>query len=108
MSVPRDALFLVGGAALLWYLLKEKLGAPGGALDTGIARPIAYIISALTLPPAVHVIGGAVLPDGGYVSWDAIVDAGSKLDSRGEFMWRNLKYRVTTRRADGNYDAIRV
>ena len=107
-TLVRDTLFLIGGAAFVWWLLKEKVGAPGGALDVYVARPIAYVISSLTLPAQQHVAGGAVLPDGGYVSWDAIVQAGSKLDSRGEFTWKNLRYRVTQRRKDGNYDTIRL
>lgn len=108
-SSVRDLLLLVGGAALLWYLLKEKLGAPGGTLDTFIAQPIAYVISSLTLPSAQHVAGGAVLQDGGYVSFDAIVNAGSKVDGNGNFTWGGARYRlIQPRRADGNYDAVRV
>lgn len=108
-SSLRDMLLLVGGAALLWYLLKEKIGAPGGVLDTFIAQPIAYVISSLTLPGTQHVAGGAVLPDGGYVSFDAIVSAGGKVDGNGNFAWNGARYRlIQPRRSDGNYDAIRA
>lgn len=108
-SAIRDLLLLVGGAALLWYLLKEKVGAPGGALDRFIAQPIAYVISSLTLPGTQHVAGGAVLQDGGYVSFDAIVSAGGSVDGNGNFPWNGSRYRlIQSRRSDGNYDAVRV
>lgn len=108
-STLRDLALLVGGAALLWYLLKNKLGAPGGALDTVVAQPIAYVISSLILPSNVHVPGGAVLPDGGYVSFDAIVNAGGKVDGNGLFPWSGARYRlIQPRRTDGNYDAVRI
>lgn len=108
-SFMRDLLLLISGGALIWYLLKQKLGAPGGALDTVIAQPIAYVISSFTLPAAVHVTGGAVLPDGGYVSFDAIVQAGSKVDGNGLFTWNGARYRlIQPRRSDGNYDAVQI
>lgn len=108
-SFMRDLLLLVGGGALLWYLLKEKVGAPGGTLDTYIAQPIAYVISSLTLPGAVHVPGGAVLQDGGYVSFDAILQAGGKVDGNGVFPWKGARYRlIQPRRSDGNYDAVQI
>lgn len=101
----KDAL-LFGGIGLGLYLIwqgKEKFKEVGDWLSA----PIAYVISKLTLPRALHIAGGAVLPDGGYVSWDAITQAGSKLDAQGMFVWRGQRYKVRSpRRADGNYAAL--
>lgn len=102
----RELAFLVGGAALVYWLLKEKIAGPGGVIDEWIARPIAYVISKLTLPANLHVPGGVIFQDGGYVSWDAIIDGGSKLDANGFFLWRGKRYKVYPRRADGNYPAV--
>lgn len=98
---------VVVGGFLLWKLFQKGKEFVESGADL-IARPIAYTISALILPAAVHVNGGAVLPDGGYVSFDAILNAGSKVDSHQEFSWRGVRYRLVKRRPDGNYDAIRI
>jgi len=95
------------GGFLIWKFFQKGKEFVASGIDL-IARPIAYTISALTLPAAVHVNGGAVLPDGGYVSFDAILNAGSKVDSRQEFSWQGVRYRLVKRRSDGNYDAIRA
>lgn len=73
-----------------------------------ISAPIARIISALTLPGKLHVAGGVVFSNGSYVSWDAITDAGSRLDVNMQFTWNARRYRVVKRRPDGNYDAVPV
>lgn len=103
----KDAVLFVGVGLGLYFLWqgKEKIKAASDSLSA----PIAYIISKLTLPAALHIVGGAVLPDGGYVSWDAIAQAGSRLDAKGTFVWRGQQYKVRTpRRADGNYAAVPV
>lgn len=100
----------VGAGLLLFWKSKEVVEKGikyvDDVADAVIARPIAYIISKLILPPAIHINGGAVLPDGGYVSWDAITQAGSRLNAQQQFVWRGRTYKVTARRKDGNYDAI--
>lgn len=107
MNSTRDALVLVGGAAFAWWLLKNKLGAPGGVLDTSMARPIAYVMSSLTLPARQHVAGGVVMQDGGYISFDAIIDnSGKGVDASNQFTWKSRRYRIVPpRRPDGNYNA---
>lgn len=106
MMTAKDALLFAGVGLGLYFLWKGKEFVSNAA-DEYIARPIAYIISRLTLPPNIHVNGGAVLPDGGYVSWDAITNDGSKLNAQGYFTWRAKRYKVRTpRRADGNYDTV--
>lgn len=102
----KDTLLFAGVGLALYVLWKGK-DLIEDAADAVLARPIAYIISKLTLPAAVHINGGAVLPDGGYVSWDAINQAGYKLDSQGIFIWESRRYKVRApRRSDGNYDAV--
>lgn len=103
----RDLYVLGGVAAIAWLLLRKFKEQVDAGADF-IAKPIAYIISSMTLPPAVHVNGGVVLPDGGYVSFDAIVNGGSKVAGDQTFFWRGVKYRVTKRRPDNNYDAVKV
>lgn len=100
-----ENVFIVAAVGAGLYLIwkgKEKFEAAADWL----AAPIAYVISALTLPGKVHINGGVILPDGGYVSWDAITQAGSKLDAQSYFVWRNRRYKIRSpRRADGNYAA---
>lgn len=103
------ALVGVGGYVLYRLLAKSK-----EYLDTGadwIARPIAYVITkfqfAFNSPQ--HVAGGVVFKDGGYVSFDAIIQGGSKIDAQNTFVWKGQRYRLLApRRADGNYAATPV
>lgn len=109
MRSTRELVLIAGGLTLAYLFLSKKLAeftGEGSAIDEWIARPIAYVISKFTLPAQFHVPGGVVFQDGGYVSWDAIIDAGSKLDSSGFFHWRGQRYKVYPRRTDGNYPAI--
>lgn len=98
-------LIVAGVGVGLYFLWKTKEKFEEAA--DWIAAPIAYVISKMTLPANLHIAGGAVLPDGGYVSWDAITQAGSRLDAQGSFTWRDVRYKVRSpRRADGNYSAV--
>lgn len=103
-NVKDVALLAAIGYAI--YFFKNKIAGPGGVADEWIARPIAYVISRWTLPPAAHIPGGVVLQDGGYIDWDAIIREGSKLSANGTFLWRRRMYKVLPRRADGNYPAV--
>lgn len=108
-----DALDIVvyGAAAIaLYYVWKYSKRADEGInmVADWIARPIAYVINKLTLPGAAHIPGGVIFQDGGYVSWDAIIQGGSQLASDNTFTWNKKKYRALARRSDGNYPAIPV
>jgi hypothetical protein len=97
----------VGGYVLYHLLVKGKEYAEEGA--DWIARPIAYVISKFILPSTQHVAGGAVFQDGGYVSFDAIIAAGSKVDAKSQFTWKGTRYQLLQpRRDDGNYAAKRL
>ena len=106
----------VGGYVLYRFFSVAKESAEKGieyietAADATLARPIAYVISKLILPGRQHVAGGAVLPDGGYVSFDAIISAtGQGVDDQNRFQWGGLTYQlVPPRRSDGNYNAKRA
>ncbi len=108
----KDALLFAGvgiGLLLLWKgkeVVEKGIQYVDDVADAVLARPIAYIISKFVLPPALHINGGAVLPDGGYVSWDAITQAGSRVNAQGLFVWRGRTYKVNARRKDGNYDVV--
>lgn len=108
---PIHIVYLGAGAIavyLLYQLLAKGTEAVAAAADAVIAAPIAYVISSLILPPQLHVPGGVVLADGGYLSFDSIINAGSKVGGDGTFMWQGVRYRVTQRRPDNNYGAVRV
>lgn len=102
-----DVLTYGAAGIALYYIWKYFRKADEGVdlIGDWIARPIAYVISKITLPPQFHVPGGVVFKDGGYVSWDAIIDGGSKLSSNNTFVWQGRLYRVLKRREDGNYAA---
>lgn len=97
------------GAGYIVYTLIEKARAPIDKAADWISRPIAYIVSKLTLPGRQHVAGGVVFQDGGYVSWDAIIDGGSQIDRNSRFVWKGRTYKaLTPRRSDGNYAAVPI
>lgn len=108
---PIHLVYLGAGAIavyLLYKLLAKGTEAVAAAADTVIAAPIAYVVASLILPPQLHVPGGVVFADGGYLAFDSIINAGSKVGSDGTFMWQGARYRVTQRRSDNNYGAVRV
>lgn len=99
-----EHVFVVAGVGVGLYLLWKSRELVQAGADA-LSKPIAYVISKLTLPANLHIPGGAILPDGGYVSWDAITQAGSRLDAQGMFVWRHQRFKTRApRRADGNYD----
>lgn len=100
------AVLLVGG--VLAYVAARAIG---GRLAQGAAQiddMLAGLWRHATMDGAVELVAGAVLPDGERVMFDQVVRAGGHVDTNFQFTWRGETYRVTQRRADGWYDAVRV
>ena len=108
---PIHLVYLGAGAVaiyLLYKLLAKGTEVVAAAADTVIAAPIAYVVASLILPPELHVPGGVVFADGGFLSFDSIINAGSRVGGDGTFVWQGVRYRVTSRRPDNNYGAVRA
>lgn len=89
----------VGGVG---YLAMKALGGAKEAADKA-AQSIANAYVRATSDPAIEVLGRVVLPDGQRVPLN---DVAVKPDFT--FMFRNVKYRLTGRRPDNDYDAVKV
>jgi hypothetical protein len=94
---------LLGGAAL--YILYQLVAGSGqGASKAGEA------FFRLLNPRSVadDLANRVQLPSGELVTFEAIVKAGSKLDSRNRFTWNGNTYQLTGSSVSGTYEAIAI
>lgn len=92
------------------YLI-SKLKPVGEAANTALdatASTIANAITAVTGGTSPRLTMGVVLPSGERVDFHDVLAEGSGLDENFEFNWRGVRYRVTGRRPDNDYNAVLV
>ena len=100
--------FAVSAAGWLLYKVFDAISVGTNIIsETGGALVPQGIIDAIAGPKAQLAEGGAMLPSGNIVTWNAIVAGGSSLNGAMEFTWQNKRYRaLSPRRADGLYNAV--
>lgn len=89
--------------AIVYAVRKLQQGA--GAVANAIAEPAAELYLNLT-HDAAEVLGAVRLPSGQYITFNEIVEAGSKLGSDNRFTWQGQRYEVS--REGSGYKAVRV
>jgi hypothetical protein len=102
---------IIGGALVLagaiYFAAKRIKDAADAGADL-VAAPIADLISAIIIPPDIVARGGVILPSGKVISWDDVIKGGSYLNAASEFAFQGVKYRVTQKRDDGIYAAVKI
>lgn len=89
----------IGGVAYVAYSIYRKAADAGDKASKAIAD--AYV--RVTAGPVTEVLGRAVLPNGVKVPLKDIV-----LKSDATFVYGMVRYRLTKRRPDNDYDAVKV
>ncbi len=89
----------IGGLAYLGY--KAFKGAEGAVDAVGKTVADAYV--AATAGPKIEVLARVVLPNGQRVPINDLI-----LKSDATFTYQNVRYRMTKRRPDNDYDAVKV
>ncbi len=90
---------VIGAGAFLAYKAYRKVADAGDAVSKTVAD--AYVRA--TAGPVIEVLGRAVLPNGVKVPLKDVV-----LKPDATFLYGLVRYRLTKRRPDNDYDAVKV
>lgn len=99
--------FGIGLAAGVIYLAREFWQGAQKVADK-VLDPITTPIAQAIVGPGVTVKDGFVLPGGRTVTFTQLIGAGGKVAGDQTLVWQGVKYRLTSRNADGWYMAERA